>query len=189
MIKTLELTLGTLGLGVDPPAYQAGWYRDQTTGAYYYYDGSRWFVYAQGILTPLAIVPLPAPKTIEVAPGDKVKISVSYKYSGPAQTGIGEYSSIGYRDALGYHPKIENAPGGFARNLPASSSPVEYTYEHTLTIPLNVESNWTCIECKVMGGTPGVPETGVCLFNPDPLKIVGLVTEITQFTIKDFVKV
>ena len=184
MIKTLNLDLGIVR-ALEVP-YQAGWYRDQTTGAYYYYDGSRWFVYAQGILTPMTITPLPAPKTIEVAPGDKVKISISYKYSGPAQTMIAEYFSIGYRDALGYHPKIESYPG---RNLPASSSPVEYTAEQTLTLPLNVESNWTCIECKVYGGTPGVPETGVCLFNPDPLKIVGLVTEITQFTIKDFVKV
>lgn len=185
MIKTLNLDLGIVR-ALDAPQYQAGWYRDQTTGEYYYYDGQRWFVYAQGILTPLVITPLPAPKTIEVGPNDKVKIIISYKYCGPAQTSIAEYFSIGYRDALGYHPKIENYP---ARSLPASSYPVEYTAENILTIPLNVGGNWTCIECKVYGGTPGVPETGVCLFNPDPLKIIGLVTEITQFTIKDFVKV
>ncbi len=188
MVKTLQLNLGTVQ-ALQSPAYQAGWYRDQSTGAYYYYDGHRWFVYAQGILTPMTITPLPAPKTIQVAPGDQVKISISYNYSGPAQTSIGEYSSIGYRDGLGYHPKIENAPGGYARNLPASSSPVVYTYEHTLTIPPAVQTNWTTIECKVFGGSPGVPETGVDLFNPDPLQIVGLVASITDFKIVDFVKV
>ncbi len=187
MIKTLNLDLGSVRALQTP--YQAGWYRDQTTGAYYYYDGHRWFIYAQGILTPMTITPLPAPKTIEVAPGDSVKISISYSYSGPAQTGIGQYVSIGYRDILGYHPKIENNPGGIARDLPASSSPVTYTADYTLVIPAGVQANWTCIECKVWQGTPGIPETGVDLYNPDPLKIVGLVASITNFTVVDFVKV
>ena len=182
--KTLELPLGTI-VG-DPPAYETGWYQDLTTGEYYYYDATekKWYIYAAGYLYALAIAELSAPKTVTVKAGDSLKISISYKYVGPAVTGAEEYFSIGYKDALGYHPKVT---GTITRNLPICATPTSFTAEKTLIIPTNVALNWTYIECKVWHGTPDVPETGLRYANA--LEIVGITAEITEFSIVDFVKV
>jgi hypothetical protein len=184
VIKTLELSLGSIV--ADPPEYATGWYRDPATGQYYYYDATnkKWYIYAAGVLQPLAIAEQSAPKTISVIAGDKVKVSISYKYTGPAITGAEEYFSIGYKDALGYHPKIE---GTNSRNLPTCSTATLFTAEKTLVIPTGVGENWNHIECKVWHGTPDVPETGLRYLNA--LTIVGLVAAITEFTIVDYVKV
>ena len=182
--KTLDLSLGTI-VG-DPPAYETGWYRDAVTGEYYYYDATekKWYVYAAGYLYPLAIGEEAAPKTVTLKAGDSLKISISYKYTGPAITGVEEYFSIGYKDILGYHPKVV---GTNTRNLPTCATATAFTAEKNLVIPADVRLDWTDIECKVWHGTPDVPETGLRYI--DALEIVGVVPDITEFTIVDYVKV
>lgn len=182
--KTLNLSLGTID--GDPPAYTTGWYRDPVTGEYYYYDATekKWYIYAAGFIYPLAIAEESAPKTVTVKAGDSLKISISYKYTGPASSGVEEYFSIGYKDVLGYHPKVV---GTNSRNLPVCGTPTTFTAEKTLIIPTNVGENWTYIECKVWHGTPDVPETG--LRYAGALTIVGITAEITEFSIVDYVKV
>lgn len=180
--KTLELSLGSI---VDPPAYATGWYHDPTTGQYYYYDAEnkKWYIYSAGYLYPLAIAEESAPKTVTVKAGDKLKISISYKYSGPASTGVEEYFSVGIKGVT-YSPKIYVTN---TRNLPVCATPTLFTAENTLLIPASVGEDWTAIECKVWHGTPDVPETGLRYI--DALTIVGIEAEITQFTIVDYVKV
>jgi hypothetical protein len=79
MIKTLEVTL-------NPLVVAAGWYQDPTTGQWYYYDemGKR-YVYVAGYLYPMMLYE-PAPKVVNVKQGDTLRISVSFKYSGPSKT-------------------------------------------------------------------------------------------------------
>lgn len=181
-LRTVQLDLGSL----DPPQYATGWYRDPATGQYYYYEATnkKWYIYSAGYLYPLAIAEESAPKTVTVKAGDSLKISISYKYTGPASTGVEEYFSIGYKDALGYHPKVT---GTNSRNLPVCGTPTAFTSEKTLVIPVGVGLNWNHIECKVWHGSPEVPETGLRYINA--LEIVGVEAEITEFSIVDYVKV
>jgi len=78
-IKTLEMNLEALSL-------PEGWYQDTATGQWYYYDaeGNR-YVYAAGSLYALALWE-PAPKVVNIAHGDTLRMEVSFKYSGPAKT-------------------------------------------------------------------------------------------------------
>lgn len=180
--EALDLQLGSIG----NPSYETGWYRDPNTNEYYYYDATekKWYVYSAGLLYPLAIAEISAPKTITIAAGDGVKITLSYKYAGPASSGVEEYFSIGWKDAFGYHPKVV---GSNSRNLPVCGVPTSFTSEKTLTIPTNVGTNWIYLECKVWHGSPDVPETG--LRYKDAFQVVGITAVVTEFTIVDFVKV
>ena len=181
-LRPLQLSLGS----VTSPVYSTGWYQDPTTGQYYYYDSDsrRWYIQVAGQLYPLSIASETAPKTVAIAPGDKLKITLSYRYVGPPSAGVEEYFSVGYHDGIQYRPKVV---GTNSRSLPQCSTPTEFSSEKTLTIPSNVGDNWTYIECKVWHGTPDVPETG--LRYRDALSIVGITAEITDFTIEDYVKV
>jgi len=183
--KTMELSLGSIALAADPPEYSTGWYRDPTTGQYYYYDAEskKWYIYAAGLLQPLAIAEQSAWKMETVQAGNSLKISISYKYTGPAVTNYEEYFSIGYKDALGYHPKVE---GTNIKSFPVCGTATVFTGEKTLIIPTNVGENWNHIECKVWHGTPDVPETGLRLINA--LTIVGITANVTEFTIVDYKK-
>jgi hypothetical protein len=184
MIQALALFLGSVV--ADPPDYTTGWYHDPNTGQPYYYDAEnkKWYIYAAGILQPLAIAEQTAPKVVSLMAGNSLTISISYKYTGPAVTGAEEYFSIGYKDVLGYHPQIV---GTNSRNLSACATPTLFTASKILVIPTDVGSNWNHIECKVWHGTPDVPETGLRYLNA--LTIVGLVATVTEFTIVDYVKV
>lgn len=180
-LKTLQLSLGV----VNPTQYQTGWYRDPTTGQYYYYDGAigKWYIYTAGQLYALGITEQQAPKVVMVAPGDSLEITISYKYAGPASTGAEEYFSIGSK-VLQYSPKIVRT---HTRNLPVCATPTSFTWSETLVIPTGVGNGWTYIECKVWHGTPDVPETGIRL--KDALAIAGIEPDITDFIIEDYVKV
>ncbi len=80
------MTIKTLAMNLGPLSLLEGWYQDPTTGQWYYYDaeGNR-YVYAAGYLYALALWE-PAPKVVNVAHGDTLRISVEFKYSGPAKT-------------------------------------------------------------------------------------------------------
>jgi len=181
--KMISLNLGTV-LG-DPPEYSTGWYKDPITGQLYYYDATtmKWYIYAAGVLQPLSIAEQSAPKQVNIKAGDSLKISISYKYAGPAVTGVIEYFSIGIKGVTGYGPKLV---GQNSRNLPICGSPTTFTAEKTLLIPTSVEEDWQHIECKVYHGSPSVPETGLRYINA--LVVVGIEAKITEFTIVDYVK-
>jgi len=183
--KTLVLSLGSIS-AMQVTGYTTGWYRDPITGERYYYDAAtgKWYLLVSGLLYPLSIDYLSPPKQLSIIPGDRVKITISYKYSGPAVTGVEERFVIGYEIAGILQEALVDTN---TRSLPQSSTPLTYTGEKTLTIPSSVGSNWTVLECKVSGGTPTVPERGVRYRGA--FVVTGLVPEITEFTIIDFIKV
>lgn len=78
MIKTLELDLS--------PGLSPGWYRDQETGEWYYYDADgRRYIYIAGQIYP-AMLWETAPKVVNLKTGDTLRIAVSFKYSGPQKS-------------------------------------------------------------------------------------------------------
>jgi len=181
--KELSINLGTIG----DPQYSPGWYVD-AAGNRYYYDGTQWYVYAAGYLYPvtaLAAYMNAAPKQVTLAPGERLKISISYQYSGPAITGAVERFVIGVYGALGFTEKVV---GTNTKNLPLCTTATLFTSYYTLTLPATgVGSDWDDIYAKISGGSPSVPETMFGYENA--LVIAGLTPTITNFTITDFVKV
>jgi len=177
-LRTLALDLGVF----DPPQYSSGWYRDPTTGQYYYYDAlvNQWYVSAAGILVPLTVPKLAAPKVVDIAPGDTLRIEYSYKYAGPAIT-VTEYASIGYT-TLGVYDEIVKKSR--SRSLPQSTTPTTYSGYLDLVMPTPAESKWNDIEAKVFNGGK---ELGVNY--QDALNVVSVTPAFSEFGITDYRKV
>ena len=186
MIKILEIgSPGIVALAAQV-ALTSGWYRVSTTGQLVYYDAASDTLYTAqgGIYIPLGYMN-PAPKQVALAPGEKLKIMVSFKYSGPAVTGAILRYCVGVYGTLGFTEKMvqENT-----KNLPLSPTPAPFTDEYTFTMPTDIGSDWNDIYCKINGGSPNaVPQT---LFGyENALTIIGIAAVISEFTISDFVKV
>lgn len=175
--KTLQLDLGVL----DPPQYTTGWYRDPTTGQYYYYDASTrtWYTYAAGYLYPMEVPKESAPKVVDITPGDTLRIEYSYKYTGPAIS-VTEYASIGITTISVYNEKVHKSK---SRSLPGSTTPKEYTGYLDIVLPVGAQNNWNDIECKVKNGGK---ELG--LNYQDALNIIGIEVTFTEFAVVDYYK-
>jgi len=176
MLKTLQLNLGTLA---DPPGYTTGWYRDPMTGQYYYYaaETKQWYIQTAGLLYPLTIAWETAPKVVDIAAGDTLRIEYSYKYSGPAVT-VTEYAAIGYKVA-GILDEIVTKSK--SRSLSESATPKSYTGYLDLVMPTPADIKWNDIYAKVTGGGK---ELGLGYENA--LDVVAVEAEFSEFTITDY---
>jgi len=189
--KTLALEIGVFRVlqgGDDPPEYAAGWYVDPRTGMRIYYDPTTqaFYTVAGGVYIPLGYMN-PAPKQVAVAPGDKLKITLSFKYTGPAQTGVTGYYSIGVYGTFGFN---EQMVGQTSFSIPLVTTPPSapnVTNSYTFTIPTNIGTDWDDIYVKIFGGSPGVPQNLHGYENA--LIVAGIQPNITEFKIADFAKV
>lgn len=187
-LKTLALDLGTFRVlqdGFIVQEYAAGWYVDPQTGQRIFYDPNtqKFYTLAGGVYIPLGYMN-PAPKQVTLAPGDKLRITMSFKYSGPAVSSAVCYYSIGAYGTWGFDEKMT---GQNAKSIPQYTTPTTVTDSYTFTIPSNVGTDWDDIYCKIYGGSPSVPQN---LFGYEQaLLIVGRDPTITEFTISDFAKV
>lgn len=179
------------------PAYSAGWYIDPNTGALLYYDPAqgKFFTPQGGVYYPLYASgqwpPIAAPKTIAIAPGDHLKVTLSFKYIGPAVTGVTGYYAIGVYGGGGFG---ETMYGTTSFNIPANltATPITVTNYYTFTIPTNVDTNWKDIYVKMYGGSPSVGSSllpNYIFGYTGALTIVGNEPTITDFQILDFAKV
>lgn len=195
-MKTQELTLplGTIRpQQSDAPALAAGWYWDINRGIAVYYDpnSQRFYTLQSGILVPLANWNTP-PKQVSLAPGDKLQMTLAFQYIGPAVTGVLTRFSIGVKGAFGYTEYLAGTP---SFNIPANltGTPTEVTCSNTFNIPSNVGSDWDDVHVKIWGGTPnlgGSEQLPAYEFGfENALLIVSAQPSITEFKIKDFVKV
>jgi hypothetical protein len=187
-ITNLSLSIGALQ--ADPLA--PGWYKSVYTGQQYYYDGNQfWTVSAAGILVAMGYMN-PAPKQVTVAPGDVLKITISFKYTGPKVTGVNTRYCIGVYGANGFDEKVYMT-GTFDIEANNSTTPVTVTDYKQLTIPTGVQTNWDDIYVKMWGGSPdiGGSETLPAYIYgcENALVIVGVKVDISEFKIADFVKV
>jgi len=190
-LKTLALELGAFRVlqgGDDRSEYAAGWYVDPRTGMRIYYDPTTqaFYTVAGGVYIPLGYMN-PAPKQVAVAPGDKLKITLSFKYTGPAQTGVTGYYSIGVYGTFGFN---EQMVGQTSFSIPLVTTPPSapnVTNSYTFTIPTNIGADWDDIYVKIFGGSPGVPQNLHGYENA--LIVAGIQPNITEFKIADFAKV
>jgi hypothetical protein len=184
--KILELNLGGLRpLQASSQEYTPGWYVDPETGQPVYYDGvtRTFYTLSGGVYLPLGYMN-PAPKQVSLGPGERLKVSISYKYSGPAVSGAIERFCVGVYGSFGF---TEQIVGTNTRSLSQSTTPLTYTGEYTFTIPTSVGTDWNDIYCKISGGSPGVNES---IFGyENALVITGKDPTISEFKITDFVKV
>ncbi|MDD5082380.1 MAG: hypothetical protein PHU08_03305 [Dehalococcoidales bacterium] len=190
-LKTLAIDLGefkALGessLGQMPEPSVAGWYIDPRTGERVFYDPDthKFYTLAGGVYIPLGYMN-PAPKQVTLAPGEKLRINMSFKYAGPAISSAICYYSIGVNGIFGFDEKMV---GQNSKSIPQYTTPTQVTDSYTFTLPTSVGNDWDDIYCKIYGGSPGVPQT---LFGYEQaLLIVGKDPTITEFTIADFAKV
>jgi len=179
--KTLELLLGNI---VGNPAYETGWYQDLSTGQYYYYDATQkqWYVYVAGYLYALGYMN-PAPKQVSLGPGENLKITLSFKYMGPALTVNTRYV-IGIFGALGFDERVyKQKTLAIPANLTAT--PITVTQDETLTLPATgAGADWNDIYVKMWTAT-----WEYFFGYENALIIVGLQPTITEFKILDFAKV
>ncbi len=197
--KTLALDLGTFqALQVesnqpDQGLLVEGWYLDPNTGQPVFYDPvpRNFYALSGGIYIPLAYMN-PAPKQVTLAPNDRLRIDVSFKYTGPAVNGanirycVGPYGTFGFSEQL-VAVETFNIP----QVVTPPSSP-NVTNSHTFTIPANVGTDWTSIYVKMYGGTPSLGSELIPTYifgYQDALIIVGTQPNITEFKIADFAKV
>jgi hypothetical protein len=199
MTLTPTITDFALSLkGADPVVGQqltsSGWYYDPVTGKQYYYNAlqNQWYIYVAGYLYALGYMN-PAPKTVTLAPGEKLKMTLSFKYTGVAVTGVSARYCIGVYGAAGFDEKVY-ATTTF--NIPANltTTPITVTNEATLTLPTTgVGSDWNDIYVKIWGGTPSIGGSELSpnyIFGyENALVLVGLTPTITEFKILDFTKV
>jgi hypothetical protein len=191
-LRTMALEVGTLGVNSNPQEYTAGWYVDPNTGQQVYYDPAtrNFYTQAGGIYVPMSYMNT-APKQVTVAPGDNLKITVSFKYTGPAITGacirycVGVYGTFGFTEDL---VAIESF------NIPQVVTPpsvANVSNSHTFAIPTNIGSDWNDIYVKMYGGTPSLGSDVVPSYifgYENALIIVGTQPNITEFKIADFAK-
>lgn len=198
-LKTLTLDLGefaTLQEGTLRPLQEPlveGWYVDPASGQQIYYDPSRrnFYTMAGGVYIPLGYMN-PAPKQVTLAPGDNLRITVSFKYTGPAITGACIRYCVGVYGAFGFSEQLVAVESfNIPQVVTAPSSPNVTNY-HTFAIPTSVGTDWTSIYVKMYGGTPSLGSEIVPAYifgYQDALAIVGTQPSISEFKIADFAKV
>ncbi|MFH1087052.1 MAG: hypothetical protein V1737_00520 [Chloroflexota bacterium] len=198
-MKTLELGLKAIRVlqdGSDPPEEALlvpGWYVDPQTGQRIYYDpgSAKFYTLAGGVYIPLGYMN-PAPKQVAVAPGDRLKVTISFKYTGPAVTGVTGYYCLGVNGLFGFDEKLVQRT---TFNLPQVTSPPSspnVSDYYTFTIPTGIGTNWDDIYVKIFGGSPSIAgeATTPYLFGyENALTIAGVQPNITEFKIADFAKV
>ena len=170
-----------------------GWYVDPQTGQRIFYDpgSEKFYTMAGGVYIPLAYMN-PAPKQVAVAPGDRLRVTISFKYTGPAVTGVTGYYCVGTYGIFGFDERLVQRT---TFNLPQVTSPPSVpnvSDSYTFTIPTGMDTNWDDIYVKIFGGSPsiaGEAGTPYLFAYENALTIAGIQPSITEFKISDFAKV
>ena len=198
-IKNLVLDLGAFKvLQEDPdPKFEdpvlSGWYVDPRTGQRVFYDSTagKFFTLAGGVYIPLGYMN-PAPKQVALAPGDKLKITLSFKYTGPAISGVTGYYCLGIYGTFGFNETMVGQTSFSIPQVVTPPSSPNVTDSYTFTIPTSIGTNWDDIYVKIFGGNPSIGGSATTSFlfgYENALTIAGIEPSITEFKISDFAKV
>ncbi len=193
MIKTLELDLGVLS-----QQYQAGWYQDSATGTWYWFDGQQWYVYAAGYIFPLGEERKTRAETIarfpyapiDVAYGDSVMFTCTFKYVGPDWDG---YMEGAFGDNSGWfgeaHDTVVKEP---KRHIDKTITPKSFTWYITLPVVGgfgNLGEGEASVRIKLTNGA-GATQSGVnCSYVWTSVINVITKAEFDLFAITKFEKV
>lgn len=198
-MKTLDLSLKTIRVlqdGSAPPEQgllSPGWYVDPQTGQRVFFDpnSQKFYTMAGGVYIPLGYMN-PAPKQVAVAPGDRLSVTISFKYTGPAVTGVTGYYCIGINGIFGFDERMVQRT---TFNLPQVTTPPSYpnvSNSYTFTMPTGMGTDWNDVYVKIFGGSPsiaGEATTPYIFGYENALTIAGIQPSITEFKISDFAKV
>lgn len=184
MVKTLQVDLGVITL----PELTTGWYRDVITGQYYYYDAPtrRWFIYSAGALYPLATRWTTAPKSVEMTPGDTLRIEVSFSYRGPAFGGR-LYGAIGQRGAFDSFDEI--LKNSKSLSLPESGTFRSYSNYLDIAVTSAISAGQYAIYAKITDGVSLVLGQTLSDYLENAVRVVGVEAEFSDFSIADYRKV
>jgi hypothetical protein len=180
-IKTLEVTL-------NPLALVAGWYQDSETGQWYYYDedGQR-YIYASGYLYAQMLWQ-PAPKVVNLKHGDTLRISVSFKYMGPAKT-CKLYGSVGQKSLFDVFDEILSVTSA---TFTIPQSDVQTTQTRTVDIPITTAiaaGKYYGIYTKIIDGVSFQEGVTGSVALQDAVFVVAAEPTFSDFMITDYVKV
>ena len=198
-LKTLDLSLKSIRVLQDGSSQTEqgllvpGWYVDPQTGQRIFYDPSseKFYTLAGGVYIPLGYMN-PAPKQVAVAPGDRLRVTISFKYTGPAITGVTGYYCLGINGIFGFDEKLVQRTTFSIPQVVSPPSVPNVTDSYTFTIPTGIGTNWDDIYVKIFGGSPSIAgeATTPYLFGyENALTIAGVEPSITEFKISDFAKV
>ncbi len=193
-MKTLQLELGIIRpLQANVQEYVAGWYIDPRTGMPIYYDPEErnFYTMSGGVYLPLMSLSTP-PKQVTVAPGDNLRITVSFKYTGPAISGANIRYCIGPNGIFGFTEQMVAVESFSIPQVVTPPASPNVTNSHTFVIPTNVGSDWVSMYVKMYGGTPSLGSESIPSYifgYQDALIIAANQPSITEFKIGDFGKV
>jgi hypothetical protein len=165
---------------------ETGWYYNAETNTWVFYDANTRLLYPQ-----VSLPSWPYSK-VAISPGDTVRVTVSFSYTGPAVSSLNSRWAIGVNGSFGFDEKIYVTPAlSISANL--SSSPAARTFVQNLTITSGVATNWDDIYMKIWGGSPSIggSEAGPAFligYN-DVFTIVGNEPTITDINITGITKV
>lgn len=162
MIKTCETNLGALQIG------------------------GREYMAAQ--LQPLATRWVSAPKTVDVATGDTLRIVVDFYYRGPAFSGQ-LYGAIGQR-WLGSDVFDEILNSQVALTIPQCTAITRITGK-AVTVPITsaISAGTYAIYAKIVNGIGVILDQTLTSYYENAVRVVGVTPEFSQFVIDDYVKV
>jgi len=180
-IKTMEISLSPLALA-------AGWYQDPATGQWYYYDeeGNR-YIYAAGYLYPMHVFE-PAQEVVNLAHGDTLRISYSFKYSGPQKT-VKPYASIGQKSWPSNFDEVLSVTGT-SFSLSKSTTPLTYTktIDVEITTALEGGKHYSIYVKLIDGISMEEGETGSVALE-DAIFVVSAEPTFSEFKITNYAQV
>lgn len=140
--------------GADPVA--TGYYYDPATGERYYaYTDpatgvTYWYKYSVSALGYVyALATEPAPKTIQVVVGDRIRVWVSFSYRGPAFSG-----KLHVGTSMGSPLWTETFKTDTPLSLPKCTTPTPFTDKYAdLIVPSGANAGYYYIYAKLTDGT------------------------------------
>ncbi|GAI65766.1 unnamed protein product [marine sediment metagenome] len=163
MIKTLDLTLGQIGVAqtnplgiavpdVAPGVYATGYYTDEATGIQYYYDApnNQWYYSAAGYIYALERTWQPSPSPIiNIAAGDTLRCILDFYFAGPKLVTQKFKAFIGDNTKEGGFGEWDNFWGTNDIEVPASDTPLHHgNYYVDIIIPSGHEGKDGAAYCK-----------------------------------------
>lgn len=193
MIQALQISAleGAAPAVANPVAYTTGYYYDETTGdRYYLYTDpvtgiTDWYKYSVSALGYVyAQSTIPAPKTIQVMVGDRVRVYASFSYRGDAFSG-----KLHAGASMGSPLWIETFKSDATLSLPKCTSVTPFTDRYAdLIVPSGASQGYYYIYLKITDGVSLVLGKTLTPWYENALEVIGVTPEFSAFEI-DFSKI
>lgn len=204
MIKTLQVSLGQVGVAQDPPAIgvpvvapgqvlASGYYTDPDTDQLYYYNATldQWYYYAAGLYYPLAISWKASPTAkIDLVVGDTLRFLLDFYYVGPLPVTKTFYAAVGTNKTSGVFEEWSGFNATKSWAVPSSDTPQLHTgYYVDLKIPSGHSGEDGAAYCKILDGITLIEGQNCTPYYYNVCHIIPAEGEFSEFSISKFEKV